>query len=91
MPPNYLVASFSQTLLHKLAIQTAPSHRLACGRGGGATRTNGSRTRSNIFQIRFMATEQRAHNACCAHAGSTRGSCAACVDLVHSTHIRLLR
>ena len=91
MPSNHLVAAFSQALLHKLAIQAATAHRLASSRGSSATRTNGSRTRSNIFQVRFMATEQRTHNACRAHTGSARGSRTACINLVHSTHIRLLR
>ena len=58
VPANDLIAAFSQTLLHELAVQATSSYRLARGRSSSATCTNGYSASSNIFQIWFVATEQ---------------------------------
>ncbi len=90
MPTNDLIAALSQTLLHKLAIDRTASHRLSCSGRSSAARTHSGGTCRNIFQIRLMTTEQRTHHARGTNARCTSCCGAACVNLVHRAHIRLL-
>ncbi len=87
MPTDHVVATLRQTLLHKLAVQAAATHRLRCRCGRSTTRTNGGCTCCNIFQIRFVTAQQRSHHTCSAN---TRSSCrrrSACIHFIDGTHI----
>ena len=49
MPANDLVTALTQTLLHKLPVQTAATHRLSCRCGRRATRAYGSSSSCNVL------------------------------------------
>jgi hypothetical protein len=55
MPTNHVITTLSQTLLHKLAMQAAASHRLTRCRCCRTRGTNGRCACGNILQVRFLA------------------------------------
>ena len=87
MPTDHVIATLRQTLLHKLAVQAAATHRLPSGCRSCTTRANGGSTRRNVFQIRLVATQQRPHHASRTDASCTSGGSATSINFVDSTHI----